>query len=225
MKKHKLLLVCAEPEDMVLRCAGTLKKYADDGRETYVIVLGRSDRVPEQKIREAAGLLSVSWLDLWDLPTHPLVIDREHTEKLALEFRRIRPDVIVTHDQLADYAHPDRDAASDAVRMAYTIASGAGAELGGYPVSPRQTPMFGLEPDRSDVCRFKPGIYLDITDQRPVRLQVQRLMGLSEETVETADCRCRQRGAEAGWQSGEKPAWAEVFSVWNPICSFDRFVW
>ncbi len=224
MKKQKLLLVCAQPEDMVLRCAGTLKKYADGGQETYVIVLGRSARQKET-IREAAESLSVTWLDLWDLETHPMVIDREHVEKLALEFRRIRPDVIVTHDQLPDYAHPDHDAVSDAVRMAYTIASGAGAGLGGYPVSPRQTPMFGLEPDRPDACCFKPGIYLDVTAQQEIRRKAQKLLGLSEETMEESDRRCRQRGLEAAALSGAGQCCAEAYSVWNPICSFDRFVW
>lgn len=245
MKKQKMLVVAAHVGDFVWRSGGAIAKYAAEGHEVYLIVLsyglrGESNgywkqpggdleecrRIRIQEGQKAAALLGVTHAEFWDFEDYPLAMDRSRVERLAMKFREIRPDFIITHDKESDVFNPDHDLTSESVRMAYTIASGAGADCGGLPVSPRQTPMFGFEPHMTEICNFKPGIYLDITDVFDKKLQAMEACGTQKNMVphyirkaEIRASECANRGGVAGCK------YAEAFTIWNPICSYDHFVW
>ncbi len=240
-----MLVVAAHVGDFIWRCGGAIAKYAEEGHEVSLIVLSYGLRgesngywkqgetsieacraIRREEGRSAADILGVAHAEFWDFEDYPLVMDRERVERLAAKFREIRPSFILTHDKQSDIFNPDHDLVSESVRMAYTIASGAGAYCGGLPVSPRQTPMFGFEPHMTELCSFKPGIYLDITSVFDKKLRAMEACATQKDMIphyirkaETRASECVNRGGVTGCK------YAEAFSVWNPICSYDHFVW
>lgn len=244
-KKQKMLVVAAHAGDFVWRSGGAIAKYAKAGHEVHLIVVtygirGESNeywtkekasyeecrQIRIEESQKALKILGVTHADFWDYTDYPLVMNRERIERLAYEFRRIRPDFIVTHDKEEDLFNTDHNLISDSVRMAYTIASGAGAYCQGLPVSPRQTPMFGFEPQMTEICNFVPGIYIDITDVFDAKVAAMEACAtqgrMKPHYIRKAEIRaseCRVRGGLSGCK------YAEAFSTWGPVCQHDHFVW
>jgi len=122
--------------------------------------------------------------------------------------------------------NPDHNLTSQAVLKAYNIASGAGASLDGLPVSPRQTPIFGFEPHNTEACRFRPGLYIDITPVMETKVAAIKLcesqagmLGPYIRKAETRGEQCRVRGGRPGCR------YAEAFSSYGPIAKHGYFVW
>ena len=244
-KRQKMLVVAAHAGDFVWRAGGVIAKYAKAGHEVHLIVVtygirGESNeywkrenasveecrqiRIEESK--KAVDILGVTHADFWEYIDYPLTMDRERVERLACEIRRIRPDFILTHDKEEDLFNTDHNLTSDSVRMAYTIASGAGAYCRGLPVSPRQTPMFGFEPQMTEICGFIPGIYIDVTDVFDAKVAAMEACATQSRMKPHYICKaeirageCRVRGGLAGCK------YAEAFSTWGPVCQYDHFVW
>lgn len=240
-----MLVVAAHAGDFIWQSGGVIAKYAKAGHEVHLIVLTyglrgesneywkksngsidecRAIRIEENK--KAVELLGVTNAEFWDYMDYPLVMNRERVERLACATRRIRPDFIVTHDKEEDLLNTDHNLVSESVRMAYTIASGAGAYCQGLPVSPRQTPMFGFEPYMTEVSNFVPGIYVDVTDVFEAKLAAMEACAtqssMKAHYIRKAEIRaseCRNNGGVAGC------TYAEAFSTWGPVCQFDHFVW
>ena len=245
MEKQKMLVVCAHVGDFIWRSGGSIAKYAREGHEVTVIALtygirgesngywkrGGSSADECREIRrregeEAARILGVSRIEFWDYQDYPLSMTDERIERLACKIREIRPDFILTHDKEPDPYNMDHNLASDALRTAYTIASGAGAVCNGLPVAPRQTPMFGFEPHMTEISSFTPGIYIDITDVFEQKKQAMACCttqaNMSAHYIRKAEIRaseCANRGGVAGCR------YAEAFSTWGAVCMHGHFVW
>lgn len=110
----KILVVAAHPDDEVLGCGGTIARYARDGHDVFVAILGEGEtsrrsageQVDEQKLealganaKAAAKALGVSELITTHLPDNrfdsiPLLEVVKVVESLI---DRLRPEVIFTH--------------------------------------------------------------------------------------------------------------------------------
>ncbi|MEE8121666.1 MAG: PIG-L family deacetylase [Anaerolineales bacterium] len=133
----RLLAVLAHPDDESFGPGGTLAFYAQDGVEVHLICATRGDvgeippemqlnaeetaRMREDELRCAAaelGLTEVHLLGYRDsgMPgsgdnNHPAALAAapvaEVAEKVAGLMRQIHPQVVITHDPIGGYRHPD----------------------------------------------------------------------------------------------------------------------
>ncbi len=176
-KDHQTYLwVVAHPDDAEFSSAGTIARFAKEGKTVIVIQVtsgdrGSSDRTftpeklagtRESEEREAARRLGVSEVVFLRQPDGALVPDIGLREKITRMIRTHRPDVIVTHDPFRPYAlHPDHRAVGMATHDAV------------YPTArdhlyyPEHLAS-GLEPHKTaEIWYFgceEPDVYIDITD-------------------------------------------------------------
>ena len=109
----------------------------------------------------------------------------------------------------------------------YFIASAAGAPCEGLPVSPRQTPMFGLEPTHSEEIGWVPGVLIDVTpflDQKMTAFD--RLFPGDEHRRERCMEQMKNRAVHCSGRGGVTGCkFAEAFSSFGPIYAHGHFVW
>lgn len=217
-----MLIVAADGESLVSQCGGAMARYAAEGWEVHALLLCESQEGPWA---QACALLGAKGVQCPGYAPAPLEMPLERLDHLACILRALRPKFILTHDKETDPARPDHDTVSRAVLSAYNIASGAGAPCGGLPVSPRQTPMFGLEPEEPELCRFRPRLYLDITAFQARKEAALVQAGAAETAAAWAlraqlhARRVRGHGGSAGCR------YAEAFSGYGPIAAHGYFVW
>ena len=149
-----MLVIFAHPDDESHGPGGTLAKYAAEGVKVHYLCATRgeagtvdsrflenSGSIAELRTKELIhaaaelGLAEVSFLDYRDSGMEGS-LDNQHPESLyadpvdevagriAEHIRRIRPDVIITHDQYGWYGHPDHIKCYDATRRAYELLYG-----------------------------------------------------------------------------------------------------
>lgn len=132
--RYSLLAVFAHPDDESIACGGLLARCAELGVRVSLVCVthgesqaGEPDedlsRVRAAELAEAARVLGIGEVVLLDYPDGYLPwVDAQDLEgRLALEIRRLEPDVVVTfgHDGL--YWHPDHIAVCE--RTTAAIAS------------------------------------------------------------------------------------------------------
>lgn len=240
---QRMMVVAAHMGDFVWRCGGSIAKYIEEGNEVLVLVLSNGIRGEandywkqegasleggrEQKLREgktAAGILGVKSFQFWDLPDYPMPVGTETIERLAHLIREFRPDFIVTHD-VYDAYNPDHDGVREAVRKAFATAFGAGFK-DGLEVVPRRMTIFGFEPHNTELCGFKPGIYIDITAQIEKKQDAMRVFASQPSMFKSYMRKAEIRGAEAAGRCGCVGCrYAEAFSLGGPIGAGGHFVW
>ncbi len=115
VKNDTVLLVFAHPDDEVLACGGTVKRFSEEGFDVYTVILGegitsrdekRNPKLREKELREikekaieANKILGVKRVFLYDFPdnrfdTVPLLDIIKVLEKVINE---LSPKVIFTH--------------------------------------------------------------------------------------------------------------------------------
>ena len=141
----RLMAVLAHPDDESLGMGGTLAKYAAEGVETSLVTatLGQSGRfrglppgeghpgaeelgrIRERELRAAAAALGIRDLSL--LGYHDQQLDRadpaEAIGRIALQLRRVRPQVVATFGPDGAYGHPDHVAISQFATAAAVTAA------------------------------------------------------------------------------------------------------
>lgn len=157
----KILAVLAHPDDETFAIGGTLAYYTNRGAQVDLICTthGESGDVsPEYlenyssiaELREAElrcaaetlGIHEVIFLDyrdsgMPDTPSnqHPQALMNAPLEQvaaqIALHIRKFRPDVVITHDPLGNYFHPDHIATNRATELAFQLAADGGVSLDG----------------------------------------------------------------------------------------------
>ncbi len=150
--QKSLLAVMAHPDDESFGIGGTLAKYAREGVDVHLICAtdGASGTVsPElldgyasiselrlQELRCAAdklGLASMTMAGYRDSGMagsednlHPHSLTAQKVEDVAANFagviRKVRPQVVVTHDPIGNYGHPDHIACQLATEAAFHMA-------------------------------------------------------------------------------------------------------
>lgn len=239
----KILVVAGHIGDFVWRSGGSIAKYAKGGSSIKLVIISDGLRgeandywkteganETEGHIRRkaegsrAAQILGVETVDFWELKDYPMEITAAHVEKLAHIIREFRPDLILTH-AANDAFNPDHNMVHQLVAKAYACASGAGF-LDGFPVSPRQTPIFGFEPHCTEISGFAPTVYVDITDVIEIKQEAMKVFSTQPGMYASYMRKAEVRGGEASGR-GSRPGckYAEAFSVYQPIAASGGFVW
>jgi LmbE family N-acetylglucosaminyl deacetylase len=147
-----LMVVIAHPDDETFGMGGTLAYYASIDVEIFLVCatrgeagevqdkyLQRYNSIAALRIAELEcaakqlGIKKLIFLDYLDsgMPGsfhghHPQALVNAHSEKLVIDIvrliREIRPDVIITHDPMGGYMHPDHIKLHRAVKDAFFLA-------------------------------------------------------------------------------------------------------
>lgn len=156
----KLLAILAHPDDETLGTGGTLAKYAAEGVQTFVVTATRGEKgrfgtveprpAPETvgkereaELRAAAAVLGVSEVSFLDYIDGELdqAPPSEAIERIAIQIRRLRPQVVMTFGPDGGYGHPDHVAISQLAGAAIVEAAAGGSTgSGGHP--PHQVAKF-----------------------------------------------------------------------------------
>ncbi len=117
-KKLVVLGVCAHPDDMEFGAGGTVAKFSRDGAECHFVVCtdgSKGTRVPGMTARRLAairekeqlssakilGVKSVTFLKHVD---GELFYDLKLRKEIVREIRRLKPDIVITHDPYQIYS-------------------------------------------------------------------------------------------------------------------------
>ena len=149
----KLLAIMAHPDDESFGPGGSLARYARQGAEVYLLCatggengtvdpkfLGGFASIADLRASELScaaqklGLAGVSMAGYRDSGMagspenrHPEALAAQPVEavamRIAAEIRRIRPQVVITHDPIGNYRHPDHIAVHNAVVRAFELAA------------------------------------------------------------------------------------------------------
>lgn len=86
--------------------------------------------------------------------------------------------------------------------------------------------IFGFEPHNTELCGFKPGIYVDITAQIEKKQAAMRVFQSQPSMYHAYMRKAEIRGSEAAARCGCKGCrYAEAFTLGGPIGASGRFVW
>jgi N-acetyl-1-D-myo-inositol-2-amino-2-deoxy-alpha-D-glucopyranoside deacetylase/mycothiol S-conjugate amidase len=150
--KKTLLAVMAHPDDESFGIGGTLARYAAEGVHVHLIcatggehgtvspqLLEGHDSISalrESELRCAAGKLGLAGLTIagyrdsgmagTDGNVDPASLAAQPVENVAAHFagiiREVRPQVVITHDPIGNYMHPDHIACQRATELAFRLA-------------------------------------------------------------------------------------------------------
>jgi LmbE family N-acetylglucosaminyl deacetylase len=129
----RALVIGAHPDDPEFACGGTSAKWADEGIEIYYLVCtlghkGTADQemtterliaLREAEQRAAGAVIGAKEVNFLDFPDGELAPTLEFRKAIVKEIRRIRPDIVLTHDPTTVYGeaninHPDHRAVGTA---------------------------------------------------------------------------------------------------------------
>lgn len=174
-----VLAIGCHPDDIEISCAGTLAKcvkrgdkvitaHVCNGNMGHVIIPPDELAVIRRAEAERAG--SLAGIEVIDLDIGDLLVngaDMEHRNKVIDLIRYADPDFIITHSP-TDYM-PDHLAVHQLVFDAAFSASCPQFRKGEYAAS-KVTPLYYM--DNLAGTRFEPTIYVDITDEIELKLEM-----------------------------------------------------
>jgi LmbE family N-acetylglucosaminyl deacetylase len=165
MRKLRLMVAMAHPDDETLGVGGSLAKYASEGVETYLVTATRGEkgwwgaeadypgptelgRIREAELLAATEVLGVQETELLDYVDGELdeADPEEVTRRIAAAVRRFRPDVLVTFGHDGIFGHPDHFAMCQYVTAAVVRAAGADLSLPGSPHQVAKLYYYGCTP-------------------------------------------------------------------------------
>jgi LmbE family N-acetylglucosaminyl deacetylase len=129
----RVLVVAAHPDDPEFGCGGTTARWAAEGREIYYLLCTRGDkgsadpemtseRLMEMRMveqRNAGAAIGAREVNFLTFPDGELTPSLEIRRAIVREIRRVRPQVVLTHDPTSVYTqqsinHPDHRAVGTA---------------------------------------------------------------------------------------------------------------
>jgi LmbE family N-acetylglucosaminyl deacetylase len=129
----RVLVIGAHPDDPEFACGGTSALWASKGKEIYYLVCTRGHKgssdgemtterlveIREREQRSAAAVLGVREVNFLRFIDGELAPTLEFREAIVHTIRRIRPEVVFTHDPTSFYGptfinHPDHRAVGTA---------------------------------------------------------------------------------------------------------------
>lgn len=218
---QKMLVIAANMRELILGCGATMARCIAQGDDAYAAVLTGENNSMAQAAAASLGLTNIRF---YNWPSDPLRIPTEHIEQLATLFRKVRPDFIVTHCWEDEPWYPAHTEVRKAVMAAYQAASGAGY-MDGNPVSPRQTPIFGMEPHDPADCGFRALVYIQADDSYAKKLDALSALCVGEAEKNTRIHRDQVHADQYARRTGRCCTYAEVFSSFGPVAKANRFVW
>ena len=234
MKDTNVLVVSAHAADFVWRSGGTIAKYIKNGANVSLVILSYGARgesndlwkmdnqtlenvksVRNKEIREAAQIIGVKDMEIWDFQDYPMMFNDERLDKLVTKIRKVRPDHIITH-AFGDALNPDHEAVAKFVHQASVCSTSAGVKIEGVPHIP-QMRIFGFEPHQTEISNFKPEVIIDITDTYEVKRAAMQCFKAQEHLIDYYSDRAKMRGNHARRISGNKAyRYAETFTRFYP---------
>lgn len=196
-EKKKVMVVMAHPDDTEIYCGGTVAKLLGDGKEVRVIKMTYGDKGCKEekissdelrKIREREDKKAMQVLGIKDSNNIYLgygdgevVADLEAIEKLALQIRTFKPDLLITHNPEDVIIRFDKDV--NWVNHRDHRNTGIAAIDAAYPYSrdilffPDQLKKSGV--DSHGVCEFllvdyysgPDVVHIDVTDNIVERIE------------------------------------------------------
>ncbi|HUG16277.1 MAG TPA: PIG-L deacetylase family protein [Thermomicrobiales bacterium] len=220
---NRVMVVVAHPDDAEFSCAGTVAKFAREGKHVVFVICTSGDKgtarrdisspelavTREKEQLEASKRLGVAETVFLRLGDGELTPDLSFREKIVREIRRHRPDVLITHDPFRPYAlHPDHRAVGiTAVDSVYPTARD--------PLYFPQHLAAGLEPHKvAELWMYgseTPDTFIDISSTFADKIHALKAHASQVGTGETLEARMRERAAEVGLEHGLEMA--EAFKV------------
>lgn len=233
----KMLVVSAHAADYVWRAGGTIAKYIKHGADVHLVILsfggrGESNDLWKQEgataesvkaIRKAeteaaAEILGIKNVEFWDLQDYPIQTNDELDERMVRKIREVRPDIILTHDRMgADVLNPDHNHVSQWVFRCSIMANSAGVRMEGLP-NTKQMRLFGFEPHQTELSKFVPGSFVDITETYEQKVAAMKCFKAQSHLIQYYTDRAFLRGNHARRISGNQSyKFAECFSNFFPV--------
>ena len=221
-----VLAVGCHPDDLEIACGGTLRKYVEQGAEVHMChvangnqghVIIEPDPLREIRTKEAErsgailGAKEVINLDVPDMEVNghdPKIMDA-----MADVVRRVRPDVIITHND-DDYMLDHKE--TSVVATNGSFCSGLSHRPRQYDAYNSFVPVFFM--DTLAGVNFQPTHYVDITNQIDIKIKAlechesQLKWMLEHDNIDFADM-VRTCSKYRGYQCGV--AYAEGFRPYN----------
>lgn len=235
IKDKKLLVVSAHAADYVWRAGGTVAKYLQNGASVKVVVMsygvrGESNDLWKQEgataesvktaraaeTNAAAKILGVSDIEFWDMEDYPLVFTTALEDRMVRVMRAFQPDIIITHDKF-DVLNPDHNQASDFVFRCSIMSNSSGVRIDGTKAT-KQMRLFGFEPHQTELSRFVPGSFIDITPSYDQKVEAMKCFKAQGHLIEYYTQRAFLRGNHARRISGNNAyKYAESFANFFPV--------
>jgi LmbE family N-acetylglucosaminyl deacetylase len=224
MAARRILVIVAHPDDAEFGCAGSVARWAAEGREVFYCLLTNGNRgsddpdmtperlaaIREREQRAAAAVLGVRDVTFLGYPDGELEDTREARRDVVRAIRRTRPDRVVTQSpfpSLNPYAgHRDhRNAGRLALDAVYPYARDRlhFPELlaeGLLPHKVREVYLMGYA---------DPDAVVDITDAMDRKLDALRCHASQTRDFAGVEARVRERAADLGKPHGY--TYAEAF--------------
>jgi len=222
----KVLAIGCHPDDLEIACAGTLRKYVEQGAEVHMChvangnqghVIIEPDPLREIRTREAErageiiGAKQVINLDINDMEVNSH--NFQTMDAMADVVRSVRPDVIITHnndDYMTDHVETSLLATNG------SFCSGLGHRPRAFEAYSSFIPVFFM--DTLAGVNFQPTHYVDITNQIDTKIKAlecheSQLKWMREhDNIDFADM-VRTCSKYRGYQCGV--AYAEGFRPYN----------
>ena len=214
-----VLVFSAHAADFVWRAGGAIALYASRGYRVRILCLSFGERGESQgawkepdmtvervkairraESERAATLLGadVRFFDAGDYPLRP---SDELLNDLVVEYRTVRPELVLTHSYQDPY-NPDHPAANQISLQARVYAQAEGYPAPGSALG--APPVFMFEPHQPEQCHFKPEVLLDITPVWDEKRQAMESMEAQRHLVDYYSDLSRRRGTQAVRNSGRK---------------------
>jgi N-acetyl-1-D-myo-inositol-2-amino-2-deoxy-alpha-D-glucopyranoside deacetylase len=153
MNDKTLIFVGAHPDDETFAVGGTLAQYVDSGVKVYYVCAtrGEAGSVGPEKMRGFKSIGDMRWAELecaaaiiglagvihlgyrdsgmpgWEDNSHPQALIVAPVDEVAGRIvkiiRELKPQVVVTHDPIGGYRHPDHIATHNATAKAFYAAA------------------------------------------------------------------------------------------------------
>ena len=219
----RAMIVVAHPDDAEFSSAGTLAKFAKEGKHVVLVLCTSGDKGTARRdisspelaaLREGEQLEASKRLGLAEtvflrLGDGELVPDLAFREKVVRQIRTHRPDILITHDPFRPYAlHPDHRAVGiTAVDSVYPTARD--------PLYFPEHLQDGLEPHKvAELWLYgseAPDTFIDISETFDTKIHALKAHQSQVGTAETLEQRMRDRAEELGREHGLPMA--ETFKV------------
>lgn len=233
----KMLVVSAHAADYVWRAGGTIAKYVQNGAEVHLVILsfgGRGESndlwkqpdataesvkmIRKSETQAAAKILGIENVEYWDLQDYPIQTDDALDERMVKKIREVRPDIILTHDRNGeDVLNPDHNYVSQWFFRCSIMANSAGVRIAGLP-NTKQMRLFGFEPHQTELSKFVPGSFVDITETYEQKVAAMKCFKAQSHLIQYYTDRAFLRGNHARRISGNQSyKYAECFSNFFPV--------
>ena len=223
MTIESVMAIVAHPDDAEFGAAGTLAKFAKEGKKVYIVVCTAGNKGtpdPDMQGEDLAALrereqlgasaeLGITETIFLGNPDGELYPTLDFRKQLVEQIRRYRPDVVISHDPWRPYAlHPDHRAVGITVADAvYPTARDAiyfhdHYEAGLMPWKVGEIWFYGAE---------KPDHWVDISETFPLKIAALKQHDSQVGRSTELEARMRERAEEVG-KEGNLPM-AEAFKI------------